>query len=239
MLELVPTLSGLSSAIILYSDKKVTINPILGFISSLVPNMLDYILNTLVSKYQWAKDNKTKITSIFQGLELATSIYRVGVYSKYSNVVNNNLLWPIINFNLSTLKTLIACELFMHTIMNIGNIYVYYYRERIVNYLNDNVLTILTNFNNQISAIKNLSHIKLLSIEQLEAVAPLKCAGLKNNTNDDLYVEETCSICLNDFSIKELHRSLPCRHTFHVDCCDTWVLKHNACPICRDIIYKK
>lgn len=43
-----------------------------------------------------------------------------------------------------------------------------------------------------------------------------------------------CSICLNKFAIKNKIRRLNCKHEFHKNCVDQWLLKGEmCCPICR------
>ncbi|MQL91036.1 hypothetical protein Taro_023652 [Colocasia esculenta] len=43
-----------------------------------------------------------------------------------------------------------------------------------------------------------------------------------------------CAVCLGRFDDEELLRLLPkCKHTFHVECVDTWLDAHSTCPICR------
>jgi len=48
---------------------------------------------------------------------------------------------------------------------------------------------------------------------------------------------EECAICLEDYNNGERLRILPCKHNFHVDCVDAWLLTQKKfCPICkRDI----
>ncbi|CAI9767070.1 unnamed protein product [Fraxinus pennsylvanica] len=44
----------------------------------------------------------------------------------------------------------------------------------------------------------------------------------------------SCSVCLQDFQVGEIVRSLPqCHHMFHLPCIDTWLLRHGSCPMCR------
>lgn len=46
--------------------------------------------------------------------------------------------------------------------------------------------------------------------------------------------DDTCSICLEEFSEREVVRELPCRHLYHNQCVDTWLRKYNAlCPNCK------
>ncbi|KAF8769133.1 hypothetical protein HU200_006628 [Digitaria exilis] len=44
-----------------------------------------------------------------------------------------------------------------------------------------------------------------------------------------------CAVCLGAFDdADELLRVLPaCRHAFHAECVDTWLLAHATCPVCR------
>ncbi|KAL5730758.1 hypothetical protein ACHQM5_003550 [Ranunculus cassubicifolius] len=44
-----------------------------------------------------------------------------------------------------------------------------------------------------------------------------------------------CSICLQDFEIGDDLRRLPkCRHSYHCNCIDRWLLIQGSCPICRE-----
>lgn len=78
-----------------------------------------------------------------------------------------------------------------------------------------------------------------LSQEELNIISPLRCAGLNNIKKDDEINKEyekpdNCIICLEKFSEKELHRRLPCLHTFHAGCIDQWLLRSvGECPICK------
>ncbi|KAM0874453.1 hypothetical protein ACQ4PT_037415 [Festuca glaucescens] len=43
-----------------------------------------------------------------------------------------------------------------------------------------------------------------------------------------------CSICLGEYSEKEILRIIPtCRHNFHLACLDIWLRKQTTCPMCR------
>ncbi|KAE8124192.1 hypothetical protein FH972_019098 [Carpinus fangiana] len=46
-----------------------------------------------------------------------------------------------------------------------------------------------------------------------------------------------CAVCLDNFKMGDKCRLLPnCRHSFHVQCIDSWLLKTPICPICRTIV---
>lgn len=42
-----------------------------------------------------------------------------------------------------------------------------------------------------------------------------------------------CSICLEEIGQYHIGRQLQCRHFFHPDCIDEWLLESRKCPMCR------
>ncbi|WCJ20947.1 RING/U-box superfamily protein [Euphorbia peplus] len=43
-----------------------------------------------------------------------------------------------------------------------------------------------------------------------------------------------CAVCLDNFKVGDKCRQLPiCKHSFHAQCVDEWILKKPICPICR------
>lgn len=63
--------------------------------------------------------------------------------------------------------------------------------------------------------------------------APLATAH-PNGTSPS-FSQPTCPICLDDFEPNETQvRELPCRHIFHPDCVDTFLLSNSSlCPMCK------
>ncbi|KAF3571653.1 hypothetical protein F2Q69_00061916 [Brassica cretica] len=51
----------------------------------------------------------------------------------------------------------------------------------------------------------------------------------KKGTEDEL----TCSVCLEQVTVGEVVRTLPCLHQFHADCIDPWLRQQGTCPVCK------
>ncbi|KAJ9646320.1 hypothetical protein H2199_002369 [Coniosporium tulheliwenetii] len=53
-------------------------------------------------------------------------------------------------------------------------------------------------------------------------------------TNTTVFTQPTCPICLDDFDHTTQVRELPCRHIFHPDCVDSFLLTLSSlCPMCK------
>ncbi|CBY22351.1 unnamed protein product [Oikopleura dioica] len=45
--------------------------------------------------------------------------------------------------------------------------------------------------------------------------------------------DDECTICMDDFVMSYVVRTLPCKHYFHSDCIDPWLRRNASCPTCR------
>ncbi|KAJ3104107.1 hypothetical protein HDU97_009556 [Phlyctochytrium planicorne] len=52
--------------------------------------------------------------------------------------------------------------------------------------------------------------------------------------NEVVQEDSPCCICLENYEIGELKRTLPCQHKFHANCIDRWLTAYlKTCPLCK------
>ncbi|CAF2644604.1 unnamed protein product [Rotaria sp. Silwood2] len=51
--------------------------------------------------------------------------------------------------------------------------------------------------------------------------------------NENLQAEESCVVCLDTIKEGDTVRELTCRHRFHQQCIDPWLINHRHCPLCN------
>lgn len=74
-----------------------------------------------------------------------------------------------------------------------------------------------------------VASLRGLTPEQLETFPQrVLCEG-----DDHLGENNVCSICLLEFGEGHEVRDLPCKHFFHKECVDDWLLAEITCPLCR------
>ncbi|KAJ2536649.1 hypothetical protein EV175_006789 [Coemansia sp. RSA 1933] len=71
-----------------------------------------------------------------------------------------------------------------------------------------------------------------LSADQIKAL-PRRRYAVADNKAEQLEVQQTCGICLADYSDKAIVIDLPCKHFFHEHCAITWLCIKNTCPFCN------
>ncbi|CAB1351925.1 unnamed protein product [Coregonus sp. 'balchen'] len=49
---------------------------------------------------------------------------------------------------------------------------------------------------------------------------------------------DNCAVCIEGYKPNDVVRILPCRHLFHKNCVDPWLLDHRTCPMCKMNILK-
>ena len=77
--------------------------------------------------------------------------------------------------------------------------------------------------------LENLENVKNIVIqEELDKIQISEFSDIKTD-------EKQCSICLDDFEPSSKIRLINCKHLFHSECLDTWLLQHDyKCPHCRE-----
>lgn len=70
--------------------------------------------------------------------------------------------------------------------------------------------------------------------DEIESAGGLHVLSV-NSSSANIYLEERCVICLNNYEIGEECRQLnKCKHFFHKVCIDEWLMTgRNTCPTCR------
>uniref|UniRef100_A0A8C4QGS1 Ring finger protein 150 n=1 Tax=Eptatretus burgeri TaxID=7764 RepID=A0A8C4QGS1_EPTBU len=44
---------------------------------------------------------------------------------------------------------------------------------------------------------------------------------------------DSCAVCIEGYKSSEEVRVLPCKHVFHKNCVDPWLVNHRTCPMCK------
>ncbi|GAA0176874.1 hypothetical protein LIER_42113 [Lithospermum erythrorhizon] len=82
------------------------------------------------------------------------------------------------------------------------------------------------------------SSMSLEDIEKLPSFRYKENIITTNNKEErmkgDFGNSKECAVCLENLEVGDKCRLLPiCKHSFHADCVDVWLLKSIRCPICR------
>lgn len=54
--------------------------------------------------------------------------------------------------------------------------------------------------------------------------------GKSNDKDGDC---DCCAICIEAYKSSDCIRVLPCKHEFHKNCIDPWLIEHRTCPMCK------
>jgi hypothetical protein len=93
-------------------------------------------------------------------------------------------------------------------------------------YIYDNVIIIIQNPAENLDNLENVKNIVIK--EELDKIQIVSFSELKTD-------EKECSICLDEFEPSSKIRIINCKHVFHSECLDTWLLQHDyKCPHCRE-----
>ncbi|XP_063809515.1 E3 ubiquitin-protein ligase RNF149 [Pseudophryne corroboree] len=73
--------------------------------------------------------------------------------------------------------------------------------------------------------------------ETKKAISQLQLHRVKKGEKGIDIEAENCAVCIENYKPKDVVRILPCKHIFHRQCIDPWLLEHRTCPMCKlDVI---
>ncbi|KAJ3120780.1 hypothetical protein HK098_004236 [Nowakowskiella sp. JEL0407] len=93
------------------------------------------------------------------------------------------------------------------------------------------------------NSLKSITRTSLESVTSKDAIVPASSATL----NEELrVVGDFCSICQSAYEVGDKVRQLGCKHQFHKECIDVWLLDdprhgrtgHRRCPLCKGNVLK-
>ena len=88
---------------------------------------------------------------------------------------------------------------------------------------------------NIFTQVFNIKNIKELIKDKINKCTDKEMYQSLKTSN--IYQLNTCDICKNTFENKDLIRRLKCKHFFHIQCIDNWLINYNTnCPICKQNI---
>lgn len=79
---------------------------------------------------------------------------------------------------------------------------------------------------------------KRLTRELKKAFGQLQVRILKEGDEEVSPNADSCVICFEAYKPNEIVRILTCKHFFHKNCIDPWILAHGTCPMCKCDILK-
>jgi hypothetical protein len=78
----------------------------------------------------------------------------------------------------------------------------------------------------------DIKHIERIIDDENDLDICDNCVFKKHINEKTLKEIEKCSICLKTIYENDFRKTL-CKHYFHKECIETWLIKKNSCPLCR------
>ncbi|XP_004710053.1 E3 ubiquitin-protein ligase RNF133-like [Echinops telfairi] len=90
---------------------------------------------------------------------------------------------------------------------------------------------------NRMARIQNRRWQELIA-DLKDAFGQLQLRVLKEGDEEITPNGDNCVICFEPYKADDIVRILTCKHFFHKDCIDPWILSHGTCPMCKCDILK-
>ena len=87
----------------------------------------------------------------------------------------------------------------------------------------ENFINIITSFDLQHKGNPPASERAIKNLKKTEI----------NKDNINTFKEQTCNVCLENFTEGQISNQLDCGHNFHEKCIVKWLQMRNTCPVCR------
>nr|XP_046175670.1 RING finger protein 150 [Oncorhynchus gorbuscha] len=71
-----------------------------------------------------------------------------------------------------------------------------------------------------------------------KAISKLQVRTIRKGDGETESDFDNCAVCIEGYKPNDVVRILPCRHLFHKNCVDPWLLDHRTCPMCKIDILK-
>ncbi|CAB1345659.1 unnamed protein product [Coregonus sp. 'balchen'] len=71
-----------------------------------------------------------------------------------------------------------------------------------------------------------------------KAISKLQVRTIRKGDQETESDFDNCAVCIEGYKPNDVVRILPCRHLFHKNCVDPWLLDHRTCPMCKINILK-
>jgi hypothetical protein len=77
-----------------------------------------------------------------------------------------------------------------------------------------------------------------LTVNLKKAFGQLQVRVLKEGDEELNPSGDSCVVCFEPYKVNDIVRILTCKHFFHKNCIDPWILAHGTCPMCKCDILK-
>eukprot|EP01112_Ceratiomyxa_fruticulosa_P017405 TRINITY_DN5413_c0_g1_i2.p1 TRINITY_DN5413_c0_g1~~TRINITY_DN5413_c0_g1_i2.p1 ORF type:complete len:288 (+),score=55.33 TRINITY_DN5413_c0_g1_i2:102-965(+) len=98
----------------------------------------------------------------------------------------------------------------------------------------------VSRLNSLLNSNRELTYEELLSLDEInkpvsKTISTHQIASLPTRiyTPQNDTTRCSCSICLTEYDTGDRLRTLPCLHSFHIECVDKWLSMAKTCPTCK------